>query len=84
MIMPHQLKRESFRFVKIKKRSKKPFEQDWQISNNYSYSEIRFWVENKENYGVVCGYGNLAVIDIDRMLSILSKNKPLHDALLSE
>jgi len=66
MIIPHQLKRESFRFVKIKKRSKKPFEQDWQISNNYSYSEIRFWVENKENYGVVCGYGNLAVIDIDR------------------
>jgi len=59
-MIPLQLK--SLKFCRIKKGSKAPFEKDW-TNKSYSYEEILKF--KNENYGVLCGYGNLAVIDCD-------------------
>ena len=55
--MPHQLQKEGFGFVKLKPRTKIPFEKDWQ-NHPYSYEEIKSWVEQGGNYGVQGGFGN--------------------------
>jgi hypothetical protein len=69
--IPDQLKNAYFRFIKIAMHDvnarKRPIESGWQIENNYQYNdnEILDWINENYNYGVVCGYGNLAVIDAD-------------------
>ena len=60
----YQLANPDFKFCKIKKGEKKPFEQQWQ-SKKYSLREIMKWVNNGNNYGVRCGDGGLIVIDAD-------------------
>jgi RecA-family ATPase len=60
MEIPTQLK--NLKFCRIKKRTKKPFEKDW-TNKPYTYEEISKF--QNENYGVLCGYENLAVIDCD-------------------
>jgi RecA-family ATPase len=63
MEIPIQLK--NLKFCKIKKGTKKPFEKDW-TNKPYSHEEISQWLkENDENYGILCGFENLAVIDSD-------------------
>lgn len=63
MEIPKQLI--NLKFCKIKKKTKKPFEKDWN-NKPYSYEEISKWLEkNDENYGILCGYEYLAVIDSD-------------------
>jgi len=52
------------RFCKIASHSKFPIEKDW-VNNNYDIKEIISWVSNDNNYGVICGINNIAVIDID-------------------
>ena len=59
-MIPKQLK--DLKFCRIKRGSKKPFEKDW-TKKPYTYNEILKY--NKENYGVLCGYESLAVIDCD-------------------
>ncbi|MBU0894579.1 MAG: AAA family ATPase [Nanoarchaeota archaeon] len=54
---------QNLKFCRIKKGTKKPFESDW-VNKPYSYSEIKNFLPD-ENYGVLCGYDNLAVIDAD-------------------
>ncbi len=61
MTIPKQLKQLSF--CRIKKGSKAPFEKDWN-NKPYSYDEISKFFPG-ENYGVLCGYHDLAVIDCD-------------------
>ena len=51
------------KFCRVRKQSKAPFEMDW-VNKPYSYEEISK-IEN-ENYGVLCGHNNLAVIDCDK------------------
>lgn len=65
MKIPPQLQKKEFRFVKIKKGQKGPFERDWPNTANYKWNDPKFkkWAEN---YGVVCGYGDLVVIDADK------------------
>jgi len=50
-------------FCRLKKGTKKPFEKDW-TKKPYSYEEIINFLPD-ENYGVLCGYGGLIVIDAD-------------------
>ena len=52
------------RFCKILKGSKKPFEKDW-TNKLYPFEELNEHIKNGGNYGVLCGIGNLAVIDSD-------------------
>lgn len=60
-MIPKQLN--NLKFCRIKKRSKAPFEKDW-VNKHYSYEEITPFLQ-MENYGILCGYENLAVIDCD-------------------
>lgn len=50
-------------FCRIRKQSKAPYEMDW-TNKPYSYKIISKFIG--ENYGVLCGYNNLAVIDCDK------------------
>jgi len=65
MMIPNKLKNKLLRFCRVKKGTKKPFEQDW-TKKPYFYQEIEKFED--ENYGVLCGYGDLAVIDCDNKL----------------
>ncbi|MFH1309067.1 MAG: bifunctional DNA primase/polymerase [Candidatus Omnitrophota bacterium] len=62
--IPYQLQKDGFGFVKLKDRTKKPFEQDWQ-NNPYSLFEIEPWFESGNNFGVLGGCGDLIIIDAD-------------------
>ena len=59
-MIPKQLRQ--LKFCRIKKGSKAPFEMDW-TNKLYSYEEISKF--EGENYGVLCGQKDLAVIDCD-------------------
>jgi hypothetical protein len=62
-MIPPQL--QNLKFCKIKKGTKKPFELDW-TKKPYSFDEMSEWLSKEDgNYGVLCGYENLAVIDSD-------------------
>jgi len=65
--IPSPLKKEEFRFVKIPRGKKSPFEKKWQSENNYPWNstELQMHLSNGGNYGVVCGFGGLTVIDAD-------------------
>jgi len=71
IVIPEQLKNYAFRFIRIDMEGpsarKKPLDIDWQNTNNYAIIDrtLGDWVMFGNNYGVVCGYGNLAVIDAD-------------------
>lgn len=72
VIVPKILQNDKLKFCKIKKGTKKPFEKDW-TNKTYSYQEIEEYLKiNDEQYGVLCGHGDLAVIDSDKeMLQIV-------------
>jgi len=59
-MIPEQLKQ--LKFCRVRKQSKSPFEKDW-TNKLYSYKEISKF--KNENYGVLCGQKDLAVIDCD-------------------
>jgi len=62
--IPGQLKKEEFRFLPLE--GKKPLLPKW-VEFNYPYNHpaIQSHIKAGKNYGVVCGYGNLVVIDVD-------------------
>lgn len=65
-MIPKQLQSNQFRFMKIND-GKEAIEKSWQKFNNYLYNDIKFlkYLEENKKYGVVCGKGNLLVIDFD-------------------
>jgi|GEM_PF-1681789 hypothetical protein len=62
--IPQQLQKDGFGFVRLKARTKIPFEQDWQ-NKPYSFTDIQTWIDQGGNYGVQGGYGRLVIIDAD-------------------
>ncbi len=62
--VPYQLQKDGFGFVRLKARTKIPFEQDWQ-NKPYSFTDIQTWIDQGGNYGVQGGYGRLVIIDAD-------------------
>lgn len=62
MIIPKQLQKKEFRFTILN--GKIPIEKEWQNKNNYVFDSEKI-KNHKNNIGVVCGKGNLIVIDID-------------------
>lgn len=69
-MIPSQLK--NLRFCRVLKGTKKPFEKDW-TNKPYFYHEIEEFGDG--NYGVLCGYHQLAVIDCDEeSLKIMVEN----------
>lgn len=65
MNMPKQLQDDRFGFVKLKPRTKIPFEKGWQ-NIPYSFEDIKPWFDAGNNYGVLGGYGELIIIDADK------------------
>jgi len=63
-MIPERLRNENIKFCKLLKNTKKPFEKDW-FNKPYSYNEIEEHIKLQNNYGVLCGYGGLIVIDAD-------------------
>lgn len=65
IIIPEQLKKELLRFCLLIKGTKKSFQDHNNI--NYSYNDRYFnqMLKLGYNYGVLGGYGNLIIIDID-------------------
>lgn len=66
--IPSTLKKDRFRFIKVKEGEKRPIEKNWQEKNNYKYNdpELIKHLRNGGNYGVVGGYGDLVIIDCDK------------------
>ena len=67
--IPNQLKNPGFRFCLLKPREKTPFEVDWQRNRNYRYDNPKLLehLKNNGNIGIISGYGNLRIIDIDNI-----------------
>jgi len=63
-IIPKQLQNPNFRFILLKEKSKVPIELDWQNTKNYSFDDPKL-KEHVGNIGVVGGYGNLRILDVD-------------------
>jgi P4 family phage/plasmid primase-like protien len=65
--IPEQLKNPDFRFILLKEKGKTPLEQQWQSTNNYPYDDpiLLEHISNGGNYGIVCGFGNLIIVDFD-------------------
>jgi len=59
--------RPDFKFCKVLKGDKKAFEPQW-TKRGYSYDapELQKWIAEGGNYGVMCGFGDLLVIDVDQ------------------
>ncbi len=78
--IPDILKNENFRFILISKHSKIPLEEDWQNTNNYKFDDEKLLnhLSHDNNYGIVTGYGNLRVIDIDDLTLINDIDKKLN------
>ena len=62
--LPAQLQNSNFGFVKLRGKTKKPFEDEWQ-NKPYTYEEIQSWIDEGGNYGVQGGYGGVIIIDAD-------------------
>lgn len=54
---------QELKFCRVRFQDKKPFESDW-VNKPYTYEEIQKFIPN-ENYGVLCGYEDLIIIDCD-------------------
>ena len=61
-----QLQNKDFRFCLIRKQSKAPFEKEWQ-KKGYEFNDPKLLEHLKKggNYGVIGGYGDLRILDID-------------------
>lgn len=64
--IPQQLRKSEFKFCLLKPRDKKPFEVEWQ-KRGYKFDNPRLieHISAGGNYGVIGGYGNLRILDID-------------------
>ena len=64
-MIPTILQDDKLRFCRVRKGTKKPFEDEW-TKKLYTWQEIKKHLP-KENYGVLCGHGGIAVIDSDNV-----------------
>ena len=85
MLIPNQLRSKQFKFVKLGKCKsqwcKNPIEKDYYETNNYQYDDPALieHIGHGYNYGIICGIGNLLVLDFDEatiqqnLISLLPK-----------
>jgi len=64
MEIKNQLQDKDFRFVLLKPNDKIPYEPQWQKVRNYPFDHKKVET-HKGNLGIVAGYGNLIILDID-------------------
>ena len=73
-MIPLPLQKPEYRFVLLQKNSKKPFETEWQIKNNYAFDNPQLikWIEAGGNVGLIGGYGGIFIIDDDTAVPFCS------------
>ncbi|MFH1326670.1 MAG: phage/plasmid primase, P4 family [archaeon] len=82
MEIPKKLQKHYIKFIKLASKSKKPIDKEWTTNPNVWYSfndkELLNHLEKKGNYGVLCGEGDLIVIDSDskELTDYIKKNFP--------
>lgn len=66
-VIPSRLRSPEYRFVRVRARGKSPIDKGWQQGRNFKHNdpELVAHLESGGNYGVLCGFGHLAVIDAD-------------------
>ncbi len=66
-IIPHELRKPALRFILVKTGQKVPIEKAWPTTANYDSEDERLLkhIEAGGNYGVLCGPGDLVILDID-------------------
>jgi len=66
-MIPEQLRKKDYRFLRVKGKQKIPLDKGWNEGNNYTHDEkeLEEHIKNNGNYGVATGYGQLLVIDFD-------------------
>lgn len=65
-IIPAELRDKNFRFIRIANRSKRPIDKGWSNNNwNFDDAKLQDHLKKGGNFGVVCGFNNLIVIDCD-------------------
>ncbi|MBT6995235.1 hypothetical protein HN865_01540 [Candidatus Woesearchaeota archaeon] len=79
-MIPKQLQDSNFRFLLVREKLKKPVEDSWNSKNNYSFDNLKLMdhLDKGFNYGIICGHGNLTIIDADseELNKICSKEFP--------
>ena len=64
--IPPQLESEAFKFCKVEKKGKKPFEQAWsKKSYRWNDPSLVSWLDSGGNYGCLGGHGDLVILDCD-------------------
>ena len=66
MKIPEVLRKNEFRFAKIKE-GEKILRENWSTSNNYRWDdeELQEHIENGGNVGLVGGFGDVIILDVD-------------------
>jgi len=84
--IPKQFQKEVFRFVKIKRGQKRPFEKDWPTINNYNFNDdsLTAHIGAQSNYGIICRFGDLIGIDCDDPIAVDLVEKSLTETFTVE
>ncbi|TET91190.1 MAG: hypothetical protein E3J35_04240 [Methanomassiliicoccales archaeon] len=66
-MIPIRLRRDEFRFILVRGGDKRPIEEKWTTTANYTYDDplLQKHLRAGGNYGVVGGFGNLVPVDVD-------------------
>jgi len=65
-MIPIQLQDPKYGFCRIKPNTKEPFDKEWQKRPlRYNESQVVDWIKAGNPYGVIGGYGELLILDID-------------------
>ena len=80
-----QLQNEEFRFCKVEKHKKKPFELNWQ-KQGYKFNDLTMLnhISLGGNAGIIAGFGNLRILDIDDKKLIEHFDRVLGDTFAVE
>lgn len=85
MTIHKTLQNKEFRFCLIRKQSKAPYEKDWQ-NKGYKFDDPKLLAHLKagNNYGVIGGYGNLRILDIDDKTKVAQFKKEFANTFMVE
>lgn len=80
-----QLQTEEFRFCKVAKLKKKPFEDNWN-KEGYKFNDLTMLnhISLGGNAGIIAGFGNLRILDIDDKKLIEHFDRVLGDTFAVE
>jgi hypothetical protein len=66
-MMPEQIKQDNLAFIRVTPRNKNPIDKCWNTKNNFKHDspKVQEHIQNNGNYGILCGVGDLVVLDAD-------------------